>query len=92
MFILRCGHILEARKWRLCRSFLDSVQKGSHFPRRLVLFYLLICVFFSIVLNLDPPVTRFAVLDIDAENAFTALTFVFLLLLKRDAFCSISQE
>lgn len=50
-----------------------------------VSFYFRICVFFQ-VLNFDPPVTRFAVLDIDAENAFTALTFVFLLLFKTICF------
>lgn len=65
--------------------FSGQCSKGVAFPPETrfvtVLFYFLICVF-APVLNFDPPVTRFAVVDIDAENAFAALTFVFLLLLK----------
>lgn len=92
MFILRCGHILEARKMEVVPVFSGQCSKGVAFsPETRFVLFTYLC-FFPIVLNLDPPVTRFAVLDIDAENAFTALTFVFLLLLKRDAFCSISQE
>lgn len=83
MFILRCGHILEARKIEIVPVFSGQCSKGVAFPPETrfvtVLFHFLICVF-SPVLNFDPPVTRFAVLEIDAENV--ALTFVFLLLLK----------
>lgn len=88
-----------------CAGLFWTVFKGVAFSPETrflkVLFYFLICVFFLPVPNFDPPFTLCAVLDIDSENAFTALIFVFLLLLqamlsaaylRNNAACFFRQE
>lgn len=74
MFILHCGHVLEARKNGGCAGLYGQCSKGVAFLPETRFLTVLFCFlrFLVPVPHFGPPVTRFAGVDIDAENAFTA--------------------
>lgn len=99
--VLSCLSYIVVVFWRQeknggCAGLYGQCSKGVAFLPETRFLTVLFCFlrFLVPVPHFGPPVTRFAGVDIDAENAFTIFPhlFVFLLLLKQYAFCSISQE
>lgn len=95
MFILHCVHVLEARKkMEVVPVFMDSVQKGSPFSRRLAFwrFYFVFFVFWCPFLIWSTCNSICWCWHWRRKRIQCPHLFVFLLLLKQNAFCRISQE